>query len=182
MPRPFLSILVAVARVVAAWAIAACVAGGAAAQQMHEVRTGFEDAAIPEEFVACHRPESSIAISTDRARSGRRSLSLAIDAQPLFPPLEAVAWSPSPRSCLLPNRLDAYRSDEFKAEMTARDPVNTFAKRLTDEGILNESDIAGIQQAMYDEVEAAIQFAIDSPYPEPETALEDVFAERTVTL
>jgi TPP-dependent pyruvate/acetoin dehydrogenase alpha subunit len=35
---------------------------------------------------------------------------------------------------------------------------------------------------MYDEVEEAIQFALDSPYPEPETALEDVFAERTVTL
>jgi TPP-dependent pyruvate/acetoin dehydrogenase alpha subunit len=77
---------------------------------------------------------------------------------------------------------DAYRSDSFKADMVARDPVNTFAKRLTDEGILNEADIAGIQQAMFDEVEEAIQFALDSPYPEPETALEDVFAERTVTL
>jgi TPP-dependent pyruvate/acetoin dehydrogenase alpha subunit len=77
---------------------------------------------------------------------------------------------------------DAYRTDEFKTDMVARDPVNAFAKRLTEEGVLNEADIAGIQQAMYDEVEEAIQFAIDSPYPEPETALEDVFAERTVTL
>jgi TPP-dependent pyruvate/acetoin dehydrogenase alpha subunit len=77
---------------------------------------------------------------------------------------------------------DAYRSDEFKDEMLARDPLDTFAKRLTEEGILNEADIASLQQAAYDEVEKALQFAQDSPYPEPEAALEDVFSERTVTL
>ncbi|HEX9866586.1 MAG TPA: thiamine pyrophosphate-dependent dehydrogenase E1 component subunit alpha [Acidimicrobiia bacterium] len=77
---------------------------------------------------------------------------------------------------------DAYRTDQFKTEMMGRDPLNTYAKRLTDEGILNESDIASIQQAMYDEVDEALQFAQDSPYPEPESALEHVFAERTVKL
>ncbi|MFQ5524476.1 MAG: thiamine pyrophosphate-dependent dehydrogenase E1 component subunit alpha [Acidimicrobiia bacterium] len=77
---------------------------------------------------------------------------------------------------------DAYRSDEFKAAMAERDPLHTYAKRLTEEGILNESDIAAIQQAMYDEVEEALQLALDSPYPEPEAALEHVFAERTVRL
>jgi acetoin:2,6-dichlorophenolindophenol oxidoreductase subunit alpha len=60
--------------------------------------------------------------------------------------------------------------------------MNTYAKRLTDEGVLNESDIASIQQAMYNEVEEALQFAQDSPYPEPESALEHVFAERTVSI
>jgi TPP-dependent pyruvate/acetoin dehydrogenase alpha subunit len=35
---------------------------------------------------------------------------------------------------------------------------------------------------MYDEVDEALQFAQDSPYPEPESALEHVFAERTVKL
>jgi TPP-dependent pyruvate/acetoin dehydrogenase alpha subunit len=77
---------------------------------------------------------------------------------------------------------DAYRTDDFKTEMAERDPLSTYAKRLTDEKILNESDMAAIQQAMYDEVEEAIQFAQDSPYPEPEAALEHVFAERTVKL
>jgi TPP-dependent pyruvate/acetoin dehydrogenase alpha subunit len=77
---------------------------------------------------------------------------------------------------------DGYRSEEFKAAMLERDPLNTYTKRLTEEGILNESDIASIQQAMYDEVEEALQFALDSPYPEPEAALEHVFAERTVEL
>ncbi|HSJ26717.1 MAG TPA: thiamine pyrophosphate-dependent dehydrogenase E1 component subunit alpha, partial [Acidimicrobiia bacterium] len=74
---------------------------------------------------------------------------------------------------------DAYRSDEFKAEMAARDPLRTYAERLTEEGILDEADIASIQQAMYDEVEEALKFAMESPYPQPESAMEDVFAERS---
>ena len=77
---------------------------------------------------------------------------------------------------------DGYRSEEFKASMLERDPLKKYTQRLTEEGILNESEIASIQQAMYDEVEEAIQFAMDSPYPEPEAALEHVFAERTVKL
>jgi TPP-dependent pyruvate/acetoin dehydrogenase alpha subunit len=77
---------------------------------------------------------------------------------------------------------DAYRTEEFKAEMLKNDPLTAFAERLTEEGILNESDIASIQQAMYDEVEQALQFAQDSPYPDPQAALEHVFAERMVKL
>lgn len=75
---------------------------------------------------------------------------------------------------------DAYRSDEFKEEMAQRDPLVTYGKRLIDEGTLNESEMASIRQAMHDEVEEALQFAQDSPYPKPEAALEHVFAERTV--
>lgn len=77
---------------------------------------------------------------------------------------------------------DAYRSDDFKTEMNERDPLNVFGNRLLDQGVLNESDMASIQQAMADEVEAAIEFAMSSPYPAPETALEDVFAGRRVQL
>jgi acetoin:2,6-dichlorophenolindophenol oxidoreductase subunit alpha len=77
---------------------------------------------------------------------------------------------------------DAYRSDEFKSEMNKRDPVIVFGRRLVDQGILNESDIADVQSRMHSEVEVAIEFAMTSPYPVPEAALEDVFAARTVTL
>lgn len=77
---------------------------------------------------------------------------------------------------------DAYRSEEFKADMNERDPLLTFGARLIEEKILNESDIADVQERMTAEVEAAIEFAMSSPYPDPETALEDVFAGRTVTL
>lgn len=77
---------------------------------------------------------------------------------------------------------DAYRSDEFKTAMNERDPLAVYGKRLIEEGILNESGIASIQEAMYAEVEAAIEFAMASAYPAPEAALEHVFAERSVQL
>jgi pyruvate dehydrogenase E1 component alpha subunit len=77
---------------------------------------------------------------------------------------------------------DAYRTDEFKEEMNERDPMTTYAQRLIGEGVLNEADMADIQDRMQAEVEAAIQFAMNSPYPAPEATLDHVFAERTVTL
>ncbi len=77
---------------------------------------------------------------------------------------------------------DAYRSEEFKTEMNERDPIIVYGNRLLAEGVLNEADMASIQQAMHDDVEAAIEFAMASPYPAPESALEDVFAGRSVQL
>jgi pyruvate dehydrogenase E1 component alpha subunit len=77
---------------------------------------------------------------------------------------------------------DAYRSDAFKTEMNERDPMLVYGRRLIDQGVLNESDMADIQSRMHAEVEAAIEFAMASPYPAPEAALEHVFAARTVTL
>ncbi|HEY5686471.1 MAG TPA: thiamine pyrophosphate-dependent dehydrogenase E1 component subunit alpha [Acidimicrobiia bacterium] len=76
---------------------------------------------------------------------------------------------------------DGYRREEFKAEMHARDPLTTYGDRLLAQGILTESDVASIQTRMYQEVEEAIDFAMNSPYPAPESAMEDVFAARTVT-
>lgn len=74
---------------------------------------------------------------------------------------------------------DAYRSDDFKSAMGERDPLVTFGKRLVDQGVLNESEIAAIQERMHAEVEEALKFAMESPYPDPESALEDVFAGGT---
>jgi pyruvate dehydrogenase E1 component alpha subunit len=77
---------------------------------------------------------------------------------------------------------DAYRSDEFKELMNERDPMTTYGNRLIAEGILNEADLAAIHERMQGEVESAIRFALDSPYPAAEATLDHVFAERTVTL
>lgn len=71
---------------------------------------------------------------------------------------------------------DAYRSDEFKEAMGARDPVITYRGHLVAEGVLTESDVEEIQERMYAEVEEALAFAQASPYPEPEDALDHVFA------
>lgn len=95
--------------------LAAIASSAARAQDVGEVRTGFEDSRIPLEFVACNRPENAITISEDRARDGKRSLSLAIHETPLFPgvpPRALVDWKLSPSSCLLADQLALYRSDD----------------------------------------------------------------------
>lgn len=71
---------------------------------------------------------------------------------------------------------DAYRSDELKKRMAERDPITTFGDRLVSEGVLGEADLATIRERSYAEVEKAIEFAMSSPYPEPEDTLNDVFA------
>lgn len=71
---------------------------------------------------------------------------------------------------------DAYRSDEFKEDMSERDPLVAFGKRLVEEGVLSEAEQAAIKESEYATVEAAIDFALASPYPAPEAALNDVFA------
>lgn len=106
---------------------------GATAQGVTEVRTGFEDAIIPPEFVICHRPENEVVISDDRARHGERSLELSIHEIPMFPkepPLAAVRWSPSPVSCLLADKLALYRSDEAeRAELwESKDTAPAFGQ------------------------------------------------------
>lgn len=71
---------------------------------------------------------------------------------------------------------DAYRSDEFKEEMNVRDPLVGFGKRLEEEGILSAEEQEAIKESEYATVEAAIDFALASPYPAPEASLDHVFA------
>jgi TPP-dependent pyruvate/acetoin dehydrogenase alpha subunit len=71
---------------------------------------------------------------------------------------------------------DAYRDDDFKEEMNQRDPLVVFGQRLADEGILSADEQAAIQEAQHAIVEEALEFALASPYPKPEAALDHVFA------
>jgi 2-oxoisovalerate dehydrogenase E1 component alpha subunit len=61
--------------------------------------------------------------------------------------------------------------------MAARDAITLFGKRLADEGILDGNAQAEITKSMHNEVDAAIDFARNSPEPAPEDALLHVFAE-----
>ena len=43
-------------------------------------------------------------------------------------------------------------------------------------GVLSEEEANKIGQEMNEEIEKAVKFAKESPYPAPEEALEDVYA------
>lgn len=69
-----------------------------------------------------------------------------------------------------------YRTDEEVEEWKKKDPIDQFEARLAEQGILS----ADAAQAVHDEVLAdiavAIKFAEDSPYPDADAILEDVYA------
>ncbi|MBI2000615.1 MAG: hypothetical protein HYS69_05480, partial [candidate division NC10 bacterium] len=58
-----------------------------------------------------------------------------------------------------------------------RDPIVLFRKRAGEEGKVAAADLNAIDTAIAKEMEAAVQFARESPEPEPEAALQDIFTE-----
>ena len=63
--------------------------------------------------------------------------------------------------------------EEWKRE---RDPLHNFRRRLVTEGVLGEADAAGIEAMVSQEIDEAVTFARQSPYPEPCEAFDDLFA------
>lgn len=70
-----------------------------------------------------------------------------------------------------------YRPADEKAAWLARDPVKMFRSYLVEQGVADEAIVAGLEAEVAAEVEAAVQFANDSPYPEPSVAFKDIYTE-----
>jgi acetoin:2,6-dichlorophenolindophenol oxidoreductase subunit alpha len=57
-----------------------------------------------------------------------------------------------------------------------RCPVAAMEKRLLAEGVLTEKDLMDINNGILETIEEAVKFAAESPFPNPEDALEDVYS------
>ncbi|MEM3627197.1 MAG: pyruvate dehydrogenase (acetyl-transferring) E1 component subunit alpha [Candidatus Bathyarchaeia archaeon] len=68
-----------------------------------------------------------------------------------------------------------YRPREEVEAWLARDPIKRFGERLLQMQILTEADFQKIKGEVTAEVDEAVKFAMESPYPNPEEALEDVY-------
>ena len=69
-----------------------------------------------------------------------------------------------------------YRTKEEFEECKKRDPIPRFRKKLIEMGVLTEKQADGINQEVLEELDKAVKFAEESPLPDPEEALEDVYA------
>ncbi|MGC1122887.1 MAG: pyruvate dehydrogenase (acetyl-transferring) E1 component subunit alpha [Candidatus Methanofastidiosia archaeon] len=67
-----------------------------------------------------------------------------------------------------------YRPQEEVAEWMARDPIESFREKLLDKGIPEEF-LHKIESTVEAEIEEAVEFAEESPLPEPEDALKDIW-------
>jgi pyruvate dehydrogenase E1 component alpha subunit len=65
--------------------------------------------------------------------------------------------------------------EEYEAALRG-DPVPRFRARLIEDGVLTAEDADRIADEVREEMQAAVDFGIDSPYPDPEDALKHVYA------
>jgi len=70
---------------------------------------------------------------------------------------------------------EEYRDKEQVQEWRKRDPIETFAKRLEEEGILEEGERDKLDEEIVERVDEAVAFADDSPFPSPESLYDDVY-------
>jgi pyruvate dehydrogenase E1 component alpha subunit len=69
-----------------------------------------------------------------------------------------------------------YRPKEEVEAWLSKDPIKKFEDKLLHMGILTRQEIDNVKSKVIREVEDAAKFALESPYPKPEEALEDVYA------
>jgi TPP-dependent pyruvate/acetoin dehydrogenase alpha subunit len=71
-----------------------------------------------------------------------------------------------------------YRPKEDIEKARQSDPLSRYRSFLEDNEILERAELKEIGERVEAEVEAALKFADESPYPAPEEALEDLFFEE----
>ncbi|MHB1355139.1 MAG: pyruvate dehydrogenase (acetyl-transferring) E1 component subunit alpha [Anaerolineae bacterium] len=70
-----------------------------------------------------------------------------------------------------------YRSKEEEADWMARDVIPTTAGWIIERSLGTRELLDSIENQVKAEIDDAVQFAEDSPYPDPSELTEDVFAE-----
>ncbi|HET7116245.1 MAG TPA: thiamine pyrophosphate-dependent enzyme, partial [Hanamia sp.] len=70
-----------------------------------------------------------------------------------------------------------YRSKEEMEEYKLQDPVETTMKKLKDNFGVSDEEIEKIDERVKNEVAEAVKFAEESPYPDDDEVLKDVYAE-----
>src|SRR5215212_3177181 len=70
---------------------------------------------------------------------------------------------------------EEYRTKEQVAEWRKRDPIQVFARRLEEEGILEEGEAENMDEAVVGVVDDAVRSADKSPFPPPESLYDDIY-------
>jgi len=69
-----------------------------------------------------------------------------------------------------------YRPKQEVEEWLKKDPIARFRKKLIELNVLTENEAEEVEKGVLNEVDEAVSFAEKSPSPNPEEALQDVFA------
>ncbi len=72
------------------------------------------------------------------------------------------------------------KSETEKEDWMKKDPIPALKEAVLKAGIADEEDFAKLDRLVEDEIQAAVQFAVDSEYPPAEDAYTDVFQQGTL--
>ena len=72
-----------------------------------------------------------------------------------------------------------YRTDEEVEEWKNKDAIEGFEKRLIQLGVMTKKKIENVHASVGKDIDEAIIFANESPYPMPEDLLDNVYNEET---
>src|SRR5215210_5665747 len=70
---------------------------------------------------------------------------------------------------------EEYRSKEQVAEWRKRDPIQVFARRLEEDGVLEEGEAEKLDQDIVGRIDQAVGFADKAAFPPPESLYDDVY-------
>jgi TPP-dependent pyruvate/acetoin dehydrogenase alpha subunit len=71
-----------------------------------------------------------------------------------------------------------YRTDDEVALWKERDPIFTFEDRMIEAGTATREDIDAVWEQLRADIDAAVEFAENSPLPDPDAVLQDVYSPR----
>jgi pyruvate dehydrogenase E1 component alpha subunit len=72
---------------------------------------------------------------------------------------------------------DELRSKDEKDLWFARDPIKKFAAHLIEQNLATQDDLKAIEKKVQSTVDEAVQFALESPEPQPSDLYRYIFAE-----
>lgn len=72
---------------------------------------------------------------------------------------------------------DNYRPKEEVEEWLNKDPIKRYREKLQKEGVVTEEELERILSEVNEEVEAAVEYAKNSPIAKPDTVFDDVYSE-----
>jgi TPP-dependent pyruvate/acetoin dehydrogenase alpha subunit len=91
---------------------------------------------------------------------------------PYFLECETYRW----HKHYLSDELEDRRPREEIEAWAERCPLSAFEAKLLGQNVLTRLDIGRIDEEILSQVEEAHEYALESPYPEPQDALEDVYS------
>jgi acetoin:2,6-dichlorophenolindophenol oxidoreductase subunit alpha len=119
---------------------------------------------------------AEVAKAAERARAGRGPTLIESKFYRLSAHGNAITVPPVPTQFPEHEAIGVYGNKaEYKAAKE-RDPVPRFRAQLLSRGILKEEELQRLDQSARAEMDAAVEFALASPTPDPEEATNYVYA------